>query len=301
LIAIKIQAGIGNQLFQYAFSYALAKKHDTILTIDGTYPQYYPTSHEIPKQAFHLNRFSIFPSPEFDNPLLKYGISFLPKRAIKKIYIKNQKSKIRKLGLTVVTEDITQGQKNFSNVPNNSYLEGYFQYPALFQSHKKEITSKFQFPKPIFNNDADKLISRARTPVAVNLRRKDYLLPYNLKNQGICSINYYQTAIKYIEDRVPDPTFFVISDDISDAKKYLSSIKANLYFINDDENKDILSDMYLMQQCQHLIIANSSYSWWAAYLTKDDKKIAIAPKNWVSNQDWSAFNDTIIPSNWIRI
>ena len=301
MIAVKIHAGLGNQLFQYAFSYALAEKHGCELLLDATYPLYYPTSSEIPPQNYHLHRFSISPSEKFLTPWLKYCHRFLPNNVIKKVYIKNQKNKLQKLGLTQIKEDISDGQSKYANLPDNCYLDGYFQYPQLFQPYRKDLVRKLIFPKPPFKNNEDKLVRSTETPVAINLRRKDYLSPRNLENHGICTINYYEKAIKYIQSRVSNATFFVISDDVSDSRKFLSSINANLHFVNDDKYKDLLSDMYLMQQCQHIVLANSSYSWWSAYLRESKEKIIIAPERWVVNNNWSQFNKTIIPSNWIRI
>ena len=301
MIVVKIHAGLGNQLFQYAFAYALARKHGVDLFIDASYPLYYPTSKEIPDQHYYLNRFSIDFSPLFDITLLKYGHRLFPKKVIKKIYILNLRNRISSLNLKLINENLTQGQSEYADLPDNCYLSGYFQYPELFDPVKHDLRNKLTFSKPSVTSWEEEMIHKAINPIAINLRRKDYLNATNLKNQGICSVEYYRKAIEYINQYVPDATFFVVSDDIPDSRNYLSTIKAKLHFINSDSNKDILSDMYLMQQCKHIILANSSYSWWSAYLSEGISKIVIAPEKWVVNIEWSDYNETIIPNTWVRL
>jgi hypothetical protein len=201
----------------------------------------------------------------------------------------------------VIKEDLTQVQTDYADLPDNCYLSGYFQYPDLFNPVKHDLRNKLTFSKPPVNSGEEEMIHKAINPIALNLRRKDYLNATNLKNQGICSVEYYRKAVDFIKQQVPDATFFVMSDDIPDSRIYLSTIETKLHFINSDPNKDILSDMYLMQQCKHIILANSSYSWWSAYLSEGRSKIVIAPEKWVVNKDWSAYNKTIIPDTWVRL
>lgn len=301
MVAVKIHAGLGNQLFQYAFAFALSKRLNTELLIDGSYCSYYPTSSEIPAQTYHLDRFGISSSRNFDNILVRLRHKWLPNRLVKKLYITGLRNEINRLGLKVIKDDLTLNPDSWYNLGDQIYLDGYFQYPNFFQEFSDDIRHQFNYNVPEISKKDLALINSARTPVAINLRRTDYLKAENLKNQGICPISYYQKAIKFFKRELPEPTFFVISDDIKDSLSFLESLKENFIPLNDNRNKDVLSDFYLMQQFRYLVLANSSYSWWAAYLNMLKEKIIIAPEKWVVNPAWSEYNAAIIPNEWIRI
>ena len=130
----------------------------------------------------------------------------------------------------------------------------------------------------------------------MHVRRGDYLK--EAKND-ILSNHYYLTAIKYIVDKIEDPHFYIFSDDIECVKKNLKIMQKHT-FIDSNQNSEFY-DIQLMNLCKHHIIANSTFSWWAAWLNKNDKKIDIAPKIWLT--DKNAFEDTknIIPKEWVCV
>jgi hypothetical protein len=115
---------------------------------------------------------------------------------------------------------------------------------------------------------------------------------------GLCSLEYYSSGIQYVLSRVPNATFYVFSDDIEWARANMQ-IPAPTIFIDHNKGKNSWEDMRLMSLCKHHIIANSSFSWWGAWLNPSPEKIVIAPSRWFADPAIPA--DDIIPANWIRI
>ncbi|MBK8502192.1 MAG: alpha-1,2-fucosyltransferase [Saprospiraceae bacterium] len=302
MIVVKIHSGLGNQMFQYAFALALAIKHETTLVVDASYPLYYPIEIENPKQDYHLDLFSIPHSDFLSLPHSLFKNWLVPERLQKKIYFTRLKDTINKMNVIWIKDDLTKGQEAFSQLPDHCYLDGYFQYPHQFEFIRAKLRNAFTFSKPPLPAQDLEKINLSEISVGVNLRRGDYLKNKNLENIGICTVDYYRTSINYILNFFPNATFFVISDDIADSQQFLEPLKINLHYLNAGSDKHILSDMYLLQQCDHLVLANSTYSWWSAYLSEyDSKKIIIAPDKWFVNPLWSINNSNITPQNWIRM
>jgi hypothetical protein len=289
-------------MFQYAFALALATKHETSLQVDASYPLFYPIEADNPKQDYHLKLFKI-PSSDFLSLSPSFFNNWLvPDKLQKKIYFTQLRYTIHKSNLIWIKDNLTGGQEAYSQLPDHCYLDGYFQYPHQFESIRDQLMDVFTFSKPPLPAKDLEKINLSEISVGVNLRRGDYLKSKNLENIGICTVDYYQASINYILEYFPNATFFVISDDISDSRKFLGPVKINLHYLNENSDKHLLSDMYLLQQCDHLILANSTYSWWSAYLSEyPSKKIIIAPDKWFVNPQWSINNTSIIPQNWTRM
>ena len=129
--------------------------------------------------------------------------------------------------------------------------------------------------------------------VSVHIRRGDYL--NNVGRFGLCELSYYREAIKYIKSIVDNPKFVFFSDDMAWAKDNIDNDEA--VFVSWNQGKDSWQDMYLMSHCQHNIVANSSFSWWGAWLNGNPHKVVVAPKKWFMYSP----NYDIIPDNWITI
>ncbi len=135
--------------------------------------------------------------------------------------------------------------------------------------------------------------------VSIHIRRGDYVTNTSANDfHGLCSLEYYSAGIEYVLSRVPDATLDVFSDDIEWARLNIR-IPAPTIFIDHNQGRSSWEDMRLMSRCQHHIIANSSFSWWGAWLNPSPDKIVIAPSKWFA--DSSILTDDIVPSTWIRI
>jgi hypothetical protein len=116
-------------------------------------------------------------------------------------------------------------------------------------------------------------------------------------HHGTCTLDYYHEAIKIMKEKIKNPYFFIFSDDIPWVKENLK-IDGDAFFITGKKIKDH-EEMFLMSRCKHNIIANSSFSWWGAWLNNNPEKIVIAPKRWFNNEKINTSD--LVPDNWLRI
>jgi hypothetical protein len=178
---------------------------------------------------------------------------------------------------------------------------GYWQSEKFFISFEDEIRKDFQFTKPLGwkNIKIQEKINKTNS-VSIHIRRGDYFSDTKIsKVHGTCTRDYYNKAIEYINNKVKDPAFFIFSDDPEWAKNNLKI--ENAIYIDWNKNTDSHIDMQLMSICKHNIIANSSFSWWSAWLNKNSKKIVIAPQKWFKNSEAQKNTKNLIPKEWIRI
>ncbi len=187
------------------------------------------------------------------------------------------------------------------NIKWPAYLVGYWQSEKYFKRIEKRLVKEFNFKNPLNGkNFAVANEISQNNSVSIHIRRGDYVtLPYAVKMHGnICDLDYYSKAIKIIASKVKEPHFFVFSDDISWAKENLRIDYPKTYVnFNTDENS--YEDMRLMSLCKHNIIANSSFSWWGAWLNRNVGKIVVAPKKWLN--DPTKDTRDVIPDNWLKI
>ena len=140
------------------------------------------------------------------------------------------------------------------------------------------------------------LIQKHTYPVSIHVRRGDYLHPANLQNFGVCSANYFLSAAKWIKERQPQASFFVFSDDMAWAKKHLAVL--DCVFVEHAEPQPDYTDLYLMTCCKGHIIANSTFSFWGAYLSSHPEGITVYPHEWFANPAWTM--PDIFPEHWVR-
>ena len=181
----------------------------------------------------------------------------------------------------------------------NVYLKGYFQSEKYFLPAKDVIRSDFAFKKDLVKDIEDFSASLKKTgSVSVHIRRGDFDKdPVTTDYHGTLDISYYNTAIELIRSKIPNATFYFFSDNIDWVKETLSI--PNAAFVSGNITKNHIEDLYLMSQCQHNIIANSSFSWWGAWLNNNPEKIVIAPQKWFNKGP----KDTqdLLPEKWIKI
>lgn len=187
---------------------------------------------------------------------------------------------------------------NFLDLKGNICIDGFWQSEKYFKNISELIKKEFSLKKKI--SQVSKNILRKikiHNSVSCHVRRSDYITNPNTNLfHGTCSIEWYIKSINYIYENVNNPKFYIFSDDINWAKKNFPKDK-NFKFISNSKYQKDFEDLYLMSNCKHNIIANSSFSWWSAWLNKNTDKIVIAPQCW-----FKAKIDTsdLIPQNWIR-
>lgn len=274
MINLKIKGGLGNQLFQYVAARNLAALNNTDLNIDYSY--YSNSGLDTPRQ-YLLDLFNIKPVSHIKSGIL-YNILDFYNKVLRKLSL-NKKLYLNKYYF----EKGVEFDNKFFDLKDNVWLTGFFQSAKYFPDNiREELTLK--------DSTGIKNIIAPGESVFIHVRRGDYL---NNKVYEFCSLDYYNQAVDLIREKVADPKFYVFSDDIDWVKNNLN-IGDAIYLSNSD-----YEDLYLMSQCRHAIIANSSFSWWGAWLIDNPNKIVIAPNNWFTDKTISTKD--LIPDNWIRI
>jgi hypothetical protein len=286
MIIVKIYGGMANQLFQYAAGYALSLKHGVPLKLDISYFQEPSTD---TKRTFELNKFFIdyqLASQEEIQQIFKfrkidYAWNKLRPYSKKKFYGEKQ----------ISFDD------NFFKLGSHVYLRGYFQSEKYFLDCKSSIFEQF-----VFRNSANEQLHlflnklNTQKTVALHVRLGDYLQTSANSIMAPFDLAYYKRAIEFIQQHIDDPVFLVFSDQIPLAKKLLT-VEANLLFVDTTISKSADEDFVLMQSCQHQIIANSTFSWWAAFLNQNPGKIMVAPQKWYKDHFGDATD--LYPKNCI--
>ena len=162
-----------------------------------------------------------------------------------------------------------------------------------------QIRADFTFRLPLENKNAElaKQINQVNA-VSLHVRRGDYVNnPKTTATHGLCSLDYYQASIRYVAERVQQPHFFIFSDDIDWVQSNLK-IDFPCVYVQHNRGAESYNDMRLMSLCRHHIIANSSFSWWGAWLNPRSEKIVIAPRKWFANQ--TDVQD-LFPAGWVTL
>ena len=286
---VQIRSGLGNQMFQYAFYMAL-KRNRPDTKIDASIFRYRP-SHT----GYELERlFSIQPEH-----------CTIAERNLMADIGKDPWSQLRRalgfkrqtVGEWITEPDPAKGWCSELLQAENSYLQGYWQSEKYFASVKEEVKQTFQFRLPMPSN-AQKTAQEIGSvqSISVHIRRGDYLKKRRIAEVNICSENYYRRAVEYIQEHVDKPVFYVFSDDPQWAPAQGIFPKGTVY-VSGHTGKEAYLDMQLMSLCRHHIIANSSFSWWGAWLGQGEGRIILAPNRWYRHQE----RPDILPHSWITI
>ncbi len=294
--------GLGNQLFQYSAAYALAKKRNSYL--------YLCLPHDW-RNALRGGHLTQFDANDRSNLLNAFDISY------EYIVIKYESEcKNMKSDGTHFVDEIALLTNTVPATGKMVFLSGYFESEIFFKSYRNEILQQFTL-KPMISDQLEiaiygfaSIISVSES-VAVHVRRRDF---NSSSDYRVLPISYYQEAINQMKTEnskrasAKNLTFFVFSDDINQVKVDFENISENFVYVS---NTDLsrLADFILMTMCKHIIIANSTFSWWAAYLNKHKNKIVIAPmpKFPKGNQSLNKLHTEIYggkltyPDNWLTI
>lgn len=277
MIIVNIIGGLGNQMFQYATGLSLAMSKNTSLKLDTS-----------GFDKYDLHNYSL------DN----FAIS-----SVKATKLEIFLLKLRKIILLKDSEFI-ESKFNFNedlfDQENPVYLRGYWQSEKYFKSIRDKLVIEF-LPKNPISSYSQGILEKIRSSncsISLHVRRGDYLLTQNQKIHGVCSLKYYESAITFMEKSFEHPTFFVFSDDIEWAKNNLI-FNSSVVWVDGNDSSRNFEDIYLMSCCMHNVIANSSFSWWGAWLNSNANKKVIAPKAWFQTPKHDISD--LYCSNWILL
>jgi len=281
---VKLLGGLGNQMFQYAFYRSLQNKGISVYADLSDFDEYpLHNGYEL-ERIFNLK---VKKPSKFLLNLFRPNQTKWIFRKLKRIL--NLKNTYR------VEENEFMFDASFFNNANKYYF-GYWQNEEYFHDIAEKIKHDFKFPKIAATENQTVLQQIVDTEsVAIHVRRGDYLKDPLFG--GICTLDYYEQAILSLNSKIKDAQFFVFSDDMAWCRQNLNLKKATYIDWNKGNNSYI--DMQLMSNCKHNIIANSSFSWWGAWLNNNNNKVIIAPKKWIANLTPNDCN--ICPKTWIKI
>jgi len=289
---IKLQGGLGNQMFIYAFGLALQKAtSDTVLFDKRFFAE--RKKREIGNTGLDGVGLSIR-SYELDS-FPDLHISFATREQIKELrYVYKPNFITRLFKKPIPKQIITENkacvyQADLLEEKGSVYYSGFFQCEKYFSDIEPELKKAFTFniPETPRNLKMKNSILQAENAVSINIRRGDYL---NLAEGTVCSLDYYQKAVDYITSRVDNVSFFVFSDDEHWVREHFT-IGHPFQYIHPE---GIGGDLYYMTLCKHNVLANSSYSWWGGWLNSNPDKIVIAPDPWIDGGDQ-------ICDSWIKL
>ena len=297
MICVKFFGGLGNQMFQYALGKSLSLKNGSEFVIDSSFYEKKFGDKLTTQRSFELSVFNLK-----IREVTKKELNIL-----KPLHLRVLNTILIKLGFKGIQFKKYFIEKNIcfdssiEAVQNSCYLSGYWQSYKYFENIKKELFHDFTFPEindPSILQILDNIfISKS---VSLHIRRGDYL-SMNKNNKHICcDLGYYFLAIEYFKKIMSGVIFFVFSDDIEWARINLN-IGENAVYVTGNVDRKSYLDMQLMSYCKHNIIANSSFSWWGAWLNSNPDKIVIAPKIWFSDERLNNQTYDLIPKEWIRL
>jgi len=291
MITVRLSGGLGNQMFQYAAGLSLALRHRTGVQLDAR-------SYQRDRlRDFGLDHFGLQPttSKEVINtlPPIRRGVVSFPWW---KLRHGRQIEYVRERG-----EPCPTTQSPLMSVGTTAYLHGYWQSETHFVNHADQVRQSLRIashPGPVNQAWLDRI--REVRSVSIHVRRGDYTSDTaNQSQYASCDIGYYRRAAEYLARKSDSAvTFYVFSDDPLWAKENLK-LPGETEFVTHNSGSAFIEDLRLMSACRHHIIANSTFSWWGAWLGENSERVIVAPSKWYRNADRDRENP--IPSNWVRI
>lgn len=299
MISLMVQGRLGNQMFQYAFLRSLQEQG-----YDNEINLCFDFVNQVNGFEDALKYFNVC---EYKNTK-EFGLSLFQKIGKKINYFflrrnrqtemqehKYEMSKVKllnKLGFFWMSQGYYKFEKNKRK---NKEAIGYFETAKYFDCIKEKIQEEFtpKYNKLEKNNRLYELIENSES-VCVTIRRGDFLSDKHKDKFYVCTENYFYEAIQYMQEHLKNPRFFVFSDDVCWCKDHMK-FPENTEF--EDGTDPVWEKLRLMYSCKHFIISNSTFSWWAQYLSRNNEKIVVAPSRWRNNQCVSE----IYEDNWIRI
>jgi hypothetical protein len=291
MIITKLMGGLGNQMFQYSLGYRLAAERNVQLKLDVSWFALQET------RNFQLRPFDInaeFATVDEIEDVLRNTRTDFSSRVIRKTqrYLPLYKRRlIRQQGLGF--------DPGIFKITANTYLDGYWQSEKYFKPIEDALRREFRYIGPISESGRRTIdMIEASTSASIHIRRGDYVS--NAKTSeyhGVCSMDYYERSIKFLLSSTRDCHFFVFSDEPEWAMANIRIPGRVTYLARDSEDHDA-EQLFLMSLCKNHIIANSTFSWWGAWLSSSSNKTVIAPAKWFNKPELET--EDLIPAEWIK-
>ena len=297
MVIVQLLGGMGNQMFQYACGKQLALNNDTDLKLDTSILLDWTPGRHLVNRGFDLDIFKLKPAFANKKEIAPYNTQLMSKAG--KIYFHLKK----KIGISPAhKERFFHYDASVLQLKGTQYLAGLWQSYKYFQNISDIIRDDFTITKKIDDNCTALLFQiKNCNSVCVNVRRADYI---NVKQtadvMGFTGIEYYNNALEVMKNKIKDPQFFIFSDDLNWCRENINIAGFPVTFVDHSFAGEKYSSYFqLMIACKNFIIPNSTFGWWAAWLSTSYEKSIIAPAKWFADNSIDATD--LIPSSWIRI
>lgn len=293
MIIVKIRGGLGNQFFQYAAGQSMAYRNNTTLKLDTAWFDDQTTrNYALP----HYQIEAEVASPAEIDHLTGAQLRGLRRKLFN--FIQRHRPYYRR---NVVEEKIARRfDPNIFRIKEDAYLIGYWQTEKYFKNIEASLRREFRLKEEIGGKNASVANQiEGVNSVSLHVRRGDYVTnPRYRRKFGVCSLGYYQQAFAMIADRISNPRIFVFSDDTAWARENLK-FQYSITYVDHNSKEEAHQDLRLMSLCKHHITANSTFSWWGAWLCEHPDKIVVTPERWFKQSDQKMHD--LIPDGWHKI
>lgn len=285
MIIIRLIGGLGNQMFQYAAASALANRLDIELVLD-------------------IRGFDNYNLREYGLSSLKIKSRIATEAELKKFPNWQRRffevlNKFVKVNSKFYIEPFFEYNKKWDTLQDSIHLSGYFQSEKYFLNIREKLLHEFMPLKKIDTNNQliiNKVLSCES--VSLHVRRGDYVsVQKNLEIIGVCGLDYYKKAISQMREKLLNPVFFVFSNDMDWARDNLLLGQDAVFVEGNADSPEM--DIFIMSQCRHHIIANSSFSWWGAWLSQNKEQRVIAPSPWFESSKLTDID--LLPASWHKV
>lgn len=274
MIVVQLLGGLGNQMFQYACGRALALRTGKQLYLD-------------------VGSYSLYPGRHFELDVLNIQATI--------INLEEDKAIGSRLGLPdiqVYSEQQYNFDPNVFALRDNVFLQGgFWQTEKYFQDFAGVMHEELSPKLPSLSAESLSIAQDMKRylSIAIHVRRTDYAIYDKL---GILPIDYYENVRRYLGTTFPAARYYVFSDDVAWCKREFT-VFPNAYLVEHQGQVGCHEDLWLMSQCQHNVIANSTYSWWGAWLNGNPQKLVIAPDRWFAGEHLNT--QDLLPDKWIKV
>jgi hypothetical protein len=291
-VIVRLKGGLGNQMFQYACGRALCERTGGTLLLD---------LHELldrtPRDNFVYRDYDLKHMRVRQQFVSQFEIAQAASSTVNRIVARVLR---RSLTANRVSMEILPGpfRPEICEVKDSVLLDGYWQDERYFKDVGHVLKDEFRLwhaPRSRAKLLLDEL-SRVNA-VCLHVRRTDFLN----YSDAVCSADYFRLAYDYMCRKIQNPVFYVFSDDLQWCEEQLTFVQPSKMVYADLVEGDLLWYQNLMQNCQHFIIPNSTYSWWAAWLAENPQKIVVAPERWFRSGDIDSAAESIVPQSWVRL
>jgi hypothetical protein len=297
MIVVKLQGGLGNQMFQYAAGRELQRRNGGDLVLDLTLLLDRFPRNNVVFRNYDLDIFRIQPRLTLLSQLSRR----LP---IPLLYLHTASTLVRLqdcVGFQHHIVDTIKFREEVLEARGNVYLDGYWQSPKYFVGSEATLRREFEVKQPLSDAGERVAAQMASTDsICVNVRRADYVtLQASSDTHGFMGKEYYDLGIEKIAPQLKTPHIFVTSDDVEWCRENLQFEYPTTILGHEYKGYKFGEYLTLMSRCKHFLISNSTFAWWAAWMNPSPDKIVVCPKKWF--RDSKIDSSDLIPPEWIRV